>query len=625
VGATPALFALASEVPPNWAFFRIVGRLRPGTAAGELEGLLGGVHGALRARQPDRQSFLILDGKSARAQERLEVVPGNRGDSRLRGPASQALLVLAGMFLLVVVVLAANLANLLAVRALRDRGAAAIRLALGGTRWRIASGWLAESALLGVAGAALGTALAWWLAEGLLASPWLPAWMHGLTFAVDLRVLAIASALALLTALLTGGVAALEQSRAPQLRLREDSRATTSSPAGARWRDTLIGVQVALSVVLLVATGLFVRSAGHLLAIDTGLPLDRVLTLRVDLPPEPPERTVASLERLREELATLPGAVDASFSAHPVLGGISAYVMAQVEGYVPAPGEVMMLNTVAVGPRFLETLGLRVHGPREASTGDGLLGAGRVVVNRELARRYLEGRDPLGRRVAFGMSRGSWDEPREGDLTIAGVVDDRMMSDVREKATPRLYVPFTGPQAAATLYVRAAGDRTTLPVAMERVVRRLAPRVAAGPVATLEQQRDRSLARELLVRDLALGFGAGAAVLAGLGLFGVLSYAVRSRRRELGLRQALGARPMHLVRGVLVDGLRPVSGGLVVGLLIAAFAGRYAESQLFGVSTRDPVVYAAAALAMVLVGLAAALPAARRALRVDPALALRAE
>jgi putative ABC transport system permease protein len=223
------------------------------------------------------------------------------------------------------------------------------------------------------------------------------------------------------------------------------------------------------------------------------------------------------------------------------------------------------------------------------------------------------------------LRRGCGHAPRDGDLTIAGVVDDRMMSDVREKATPRLYVPFTGSQAAATLYLRTGGDPGTLAVAMERVVRRVAPQAAAGPVGTLQEQRDRSLARELLVRDLALGFGAAAAALAGLGLFAALSYAVRSRRRELGLRQALGARPAHLVRGVLVDGLRPVAGGLGLGLLLAAVAGRVAESQLFGVSTRDPVVYAAAALAMVLVGLAAALPAARRALRVDPARALRAE
>jgi putative ABC transport system permease protein len=622
VGSEPALFALAAQAPPNWAFFRLFGRLRDGSSAARLEGLLAGVHAEIRARQPDRRRFLILDGQSAEAAEQIRVVPGRRGESDLRGNASRALLLAGGMLLLVLLVLAANLANLLAVQALRERGEAAIRLALGAPRSWLAATWVARCLLLTTTGGALGTLLAAASAESLLAFAPLPPWIRGLTFAIDLRSAALAALLALATALAIGGLAIWEHSRlAPSSRLREESAATTLSRAALRWRDALISFQVALSVVLLVATGLFVRSVDRLLAIDTGMPLDRVLSVTLDYPTTATAEAAAAFRRLREAVAALPGVESVGLTGNPVLGGVTAFRVGLIEGYAPEQGRPPMLNFVSVTPGLLETLDLPVASGRYLTMGD----EKRVVVNRQFARHYFGGDDPVGRRLYFGMNRGAWSEPNENDVHIVGMVDDRMIGYVQEKPTPRVYLLFDGNESTATLHVRTAGPPASLRTGVERLLRELAPGAALGPLRTLAEQRDRSLGRDILMRDLGVVFGASSALLAALGLFAVLAYAVRGRRRELGLRQALGARPADLERLVFADGLRPLLAGLALGLGIAAVAGRYAESLLFGVSARDPSAYVGATVVMILVGCAAALPAARRAARVEPAAALRSE
>jgi predicted permease len=626
VGPDPAFFALAAEAPPDWAFFRLFGRLRAGSSAARLEGLLAGVQAEIHARQPGRRRFLVLDGETSQATERIHVVAGRRGESKLRGDASQALLLASGMLLLVLLVLSANLANLLAVQALRERGAAAIRLALGAPRALLAATWIVRCLLLTAAGAALGTLLAAATAESLLRFAPLPPWIHGLVFTADARSLTLAALLALATGLAIGALAIWEHSRlAPDLRLREESAATTLSRSALRWRSGLISFQVGLSVVLLVATGLFVRSVDRLLAIDTGMPLDRVLSVGLDYPTAGAEEAAEAFRRLRERAAALPGVAGVGLTGNPVLGGVTAFRLGAIEGHAPDGEQPPMLNFVAVTPGLIETLDLPLASGRYLTPRDEADGGRSAVVNREFARRYYGGEDAVGRRLYFGLDRGAWSEPNEGDVTIVGMVDDRMIGHVREKPTPRVYLLFDGDETTATLHLRTAGPPGALLPAFERLLREAAPGAALGPIRTLAELRDRSLGRDILMRDLGVWFGVSSALLAALGLFAVLAYAVRGRRRELGLRQALGARPADLQRQVLADGFRPILVGLGFGLAVAAVAGRYAESLLFGVSARDPLAYVGAAAAMILVGCGAALPAARRAARIEPAAALRSE
>jgi len=624
VGADPALFGLASQAPENWAFFRMLARLHPGTSAAQLETKLGAAHDAIRERDPNRQSFMIVDGKSSKATERIQVVDGSRGESHLRGDATLPIALVGGLLALVLIVLGANLANLLAVRALSERGSAAIRLALGAPRLVVAGGWLAESLLLTLCGAALGLAVIAGMGDRMLQWAPLPEWASGLSPTLDLRTIAVAFGLAIAVAVVVGSLAAWEQTRVtPQLRLREESTTTTQSRGRARWRNALIASQVALSVVLLVAMGLFVRSATALLDIDTGFPLERVLTFRLDVPESLADEASPKIELLREEIARMPGVVAAGFSTNPVLGGVRGYVIGAVEGYTPKDGEVMMMNTLAASPGFFESLKMKLASGRFFTGQDLGRATKSVIVNREFAKTYWGDTDPVGRRISFNMMRDDWSEPQPDDLIVVGVVDDQMISDVREKPTPRIYPLATGSTAAVTFYVRTPSDPMRLAASVDRLARERIPEAAAGTPRTLEDQRDRSLRRELLTRDLTLVFGALAAALAALGLFAVLSYLVGERRREYGLRQALGAQPNDLLRHVLADGLRPVVWGLAAGLAIATGLVRFAASQLYGVSPRDPVAFVTAVTLMAIVALIACIPAALRASRTDPAQALR--
>lgn len=624
VGADPVLFALASDVPPNWAFFRVFGRLKPGATATSLEASLGGAHRAMRDADPDRTTFMIGgDGKSSEANERIVVAEGSRGESQLRGEAMLPLALVGGLLVIVLLVLGANLANLLAVRALSERGSAAIRLALGAPRHLLLGGWIVESLLLTLSGAAIGLAAVARFGESLLLWTPLPRWARGLEPVVDAKEIAISSGLAVAVAVVVGSLAAWQHRRIePTVHLRESAATTTLSRSGSRWRSVLIASQVALSVVLLVAMGLFARSAALLLEIETGLPLERVATFRVDVPQALAADAADRVERLAREIESIPGVAAAGYSTNAVLGGVRGYRMGSVEGYQPEVGEVMMLNTIPVSEGFFSALEI----PLLSGTylGESTHGERGVIVNRHFATKYFGGNDPVGRRVSFQFQRGDWSEPRPDDMIVVGVVDDRMMSDVREAPVPRIYPKWTG-SSTATFYVRSPDHPLRHGQAIERLARTLLPEAATGPIGTLAEQRDRSLRRELLTRDLTVVFGLVGATLAAFGLFSVVSFVARERKKEYGLRQALGARPDDLVRHVLRDGLRPVVVGLVVGLVIAALLTRFASTQLYGVEALDPLSFAWASVGMLLVAAVACLPAAIRAAGTDPARVLRAE
>jgi len=624
VGAEPAMFALAREAPSRWAFFRLFGRLRPGAGRAALQARLGGTLAAIRARQPGRKEFMVVDGKSSTARERIQIVDGRRGESDLRGEVALPLALVGGLLGLVLLVLSSNLANLLAVRALSGRGAAAIRMALGAPRSAVVGAWFAESLLLTFGGAALGMIGITLGGRNLLRWAPLPPWVHGLTPTVDGRALALAASIALLIGLLVGGLAAWEQAHvAPELRLREEGLSTTLSRGGIRWRNVLIACQVALSVVLLVAMGLFVRSAAALLDIDTGFPLQNILTFPLNLPDTMAARGAAQIEALREEIESLPGVASAGFSGTAVLGGERNYAMAAIEGYEAKNGEVLMLNTVGVSPGFFGALKLSLLSGRLLEATDTRAATAAAVVNRRFAERYFGRADPLGRRISFDYKRQSWRRPQPDDLVVVGIVDDRMISDVREEPTPRLYVLPESPSTSVDFYLRSAGAPMALAPLLERLIRQRIPEAALGTFQTLADQRDRSLRREILTRDLTLLFGALAAALAALGLFAVLSYVIGERRREFGLRQALGATPTNLLYFVLADGLRPVAWGLAIGFGVAISASRLAATQLYGVTPRDSIAFLGAVVVMALVGLGACLFPAVRASRTGPALALQ--
>ncbi len=619
-GRAPEVYLAATGAPAPDSY-RAVGRLAPGTTRAAAEARLRALAEALAAGRPQRQSFIVINGKMSRATERIDVLPGARGDSPLRGDFSRSVLLAGGMLALVLVVLCLNLANVLAARAEQERRQNAVRRALGATRARIAAAWLGESTALCLAGALLGVLLARGAAPAVLAT--LPEVQAGATLALDLdgRVLLLATGLALATALLVGALAARQAARASVSEtLRGGGRANERERV--TWRWTLVGAQVGLSIVLLAVMGLLASSLGRLLRLDTGLPLERVLTLTVDLPAERGARA-GLLERMRAELASLPGVSQVSYAGERVLDGSTSFSVGAIEGYTPRSDEALLLATVPVSPGFFETLGLQLLRGRTYTEAERAASSRAVVVSRSFAERYLDREQPLGRHISFDMRRRDWSQHDDGDLEVVGVVADAPLADVREKPTARVY-PLLGDEAdRAVFYVRAAGETEAIAPAVRQRLQAVIPTAALGPLRTLAAQRDVLLGREHLLRRFSAALGGLAALITAVGLFGVLSLAVRRRARELAVRRALGARGEQIARLVARDAGRAVGAGILLGIAAAVPATHALRGFLYGVEPGDPAILGLSAVALLAVAAAACWIPVRNALRTDPAGVLR--
>ncbi len=624
LGRAAAVYRLAEATPAESMSFQIFGRLAPGVTAERAQEILRAAHAALSASQPARQYMLILDGKPSRATPRLDVVAGARGESDLRGHFARALLLVGAMFAIVLVVLCTNVANLLAARASAERLQAAVRRALGASRARLALGWLAESLLLagmgGIGGLVVMAALVPVLAQRLGAiEP-----VGGLALHFSPPIFLMVAGMVVLVALLVGGLAAIDAARESALaRLRGEGPQATGGRRSLRWRWALVATQVGLSLVLLVGTNLLLRSLGRLLDIDTGLPLTEVLALRADLAGESVERRPQLLAELRRELEALPGVQHVAFTEEPILEGSASYVLASIEGYRPAAGETLLVNSVPVSPGFFEALDLRARRGRVLDAADADRGAHVAVVTQRFAERYFAGRDPVGARLSLAFDR-DWSRADEGDLEIVGVVADRRLVDVREAATERIF-PLADPRAkAVTFYLRSAVPPAALAPQVARRLRQVAPQVAVGDLRSLAEQRDTLLRREHLLSDLAILFAGLATLLSALGLYAVLAYSVTRRAREFGLRLALGARPRDLVGLVATHSLSAVLTGLGAGIAAAVPATRLVRSFLYSVEP-DPLAYGTAVVVLAAAAAVAGLLPARRAARLEPMAALRQE
>ncbi len=634
VGGEPEIYRLANAGQGVDGSYAAIARLAPGPGPGQgllaAETKLRTLNRALAESRPGQQAFLFVDGKMTRATERIDVVPGQSGESDLRGGFSRSLLLAGGMLALVVLILCFNLANLLAARAVHERRQNAVRRALGATGLRLAAAWLGDSLLLCVAGAGLGILLADLGGPSLLAA--LPEVQSGATlaFAIDHRVLLMGLALSVLTAALVGSLAAWEASRSPTAAILRGGAAGRNARQSSRWRWALVGAQCALSIVLLVGMSLLATSLGRLLRLETGLPLERVLAFTVDLQKggtasDGTASDAARLERIREAVAAVPGVDVVSFSTERILAGSSWFTMGAVEGYHPVGSEVMAINTVPVSPGFFETLGLRLLRGRTFTPRETAAGSHAALVNRSFAERYLTGDQPLGRHISFDMQRGDWSAARADDLEVVGVVADAALADVKEQATPRLYTLVDASAEHATFYLRGSRSPADLAADVLPALRRDFAAAAVGPVTTLAEQRDRLLGREHLLRGFSLALGLLGALITAIGLYGVLGLMVSSRGRELAVRLALGARDSAIARLVARQAGGAVALGTVAGLAASVPATTLLRGFLFGVEPGDwHALAAAVGLLLAVAALACWLPV-RRATRTDPAAALRAD
>jgi predicted permease len=553
-------------------------------------------------------------------QKALVLLAGGRGTSGLRDRSKSTLLVLMAMVGLVLLIACANVANLLLARASARRKEFALRLALGASRGRLARGLLVESLILALAGGALGVLVATWTGDLLLGALPVERVSEALSGEPDLRAVLFAFLLALGTGLVFGAAPALKASRpdlAPTLKNEAGTLAARSGSTG--FRRGLVVAQVALSLLLLIGAGLFQRSLQNLGSIDPGFEPDGLLAFSVDpsLNGYDIDRRLEVLRRIRDEIAAEPGVLSVSLAEVALMTDRRSARTVRVEGYESKEGENMNPGNNGVAPGFFSTMGMTLLSGRDIADTDTAESTKVAVVNESFARYFFGEADPLGRR--FGFGRG----PR--DVVIVGVVTDGKASSLREQPLRRVYVPYT--QSAdlgwVTFYLRAVVDPERLSGPIRELVSEVDATLPVRDFKTMQGQIRKSLFVERLVAALSVSFGIAATLLAALGLYGLMSYAVTLRTREIGIRVALGADGRGVLLMVLGEVVALTLLGVAVGLPSGYALGRLVESELYGLSARDPLTIAIATVSLLAAAILAGYVPAARASRVDPNVALR--
>jgi predicted permease len=611
---------------PTSRWLHLMGRLRPDTTvAGAREDLdlifqqmlaeMAASGTSSKWTPTERRNFL---------ERKIELQSGSTGWTNIRKQFKQPILILMTVVGLVLTIACANVANLLLARAVTRQKEIGMRLALGAGRLRLVRQLLTESVLLATIGGALGALFAEWGARLLLI--YLPE--HGaLRFNLnpDTRMLGFTLAISILTGVLFGLAPALCATRLDLVSTLRD-QAGHSSRGRSRFslNKMLVVTQVALSLFLLVGAGLFVRTLRNLKGLDSGFDRENVILFSLD-PDYDAERRADLYQRLLTRLEALPGVRSASLSSHGLLLGDAWYEKITVDGYTPRPDENILCYGQVVAPKFFETMGIpillgRDIGPQDARQigNDVHRNPARVaLINQTMARYFFPNENPIGKR--FTINRP--DEPIE----IVGVVKDAKYETLREEAQRIFYLPFFqgSSKLNTTFEVRTLREPVVLAKTIRRTVEELDPKVPVLRLQTMNNVVDESLRRERFVAQLAGFFSLIAILLAAIGLYGTMSYAVTLRTNELGVRMALGARVPDVIRLVFQESMLLVVIGVVIGLGAALGSTHYISSLLYKLSPTDPTTISLAVLVMLVVAALASYLPARRASRVDPMVALR--
>jgi len=627
---TPGWNALDERL---WRWVRVFARLKPGV----------GREQARVALEPYFKSLLVKDlterafsGASARTRERyadnrLEILDASQGRSGFRRTMATPLWVLMATAAGVLLIACANIANLLIARGAARQREIAVRLALGATRARIVRQLLVESLLLAFAGGVLGLVVAVAAAPAVLAFFVNPDIPQPISTSPDWRILGFTFAIATLTGLIFGLAPAFQSTR-PDVAPTLKDQATSVLGGHGRLRRALVAIQIAMSLLLLIGAALFIRTLDNLLAVDIGFETTRLVSFSMDpsLSGYEPQRTRDFVKTLLSRLGTTPGVEDAGLATMRLLDSNQWMTAMSVQGYQPKPDERMELLVNSVSPGYFRAMGIPVLMGRDFADRDELTAAPipgqpdfRVaIVNERFARQYFPGGNAIGRRIGFGQ-----DPNTPTPIEIVGVVRDSRYTDVRDDAQKQVFFPFLegSRPSAFTVYVRTTQPAETMFNAIRRTVQQIDPALPIHSTRTLERQVEQSLRRERLVATMTAAFGGLATALAVVGLYGVMSYSVARRTREIGVRIAFGATAGQIGRLMIREVLTLAAAGIAAGLPAAWWLGRFVSSQLYGVEPTDPLTIAGAVLILLTVALLAGLIPSTRAARLNPTRALRHE
>jgi predicted permease len=603
-----------------WAY--LFARLKPGVSLEQARAALNSQYQSIinNVEAPLQKGMSEQTMKRFRSKP-VVVKPGTHGQSSIPKDTEMPLRLLLGVTAFVLIIACANVANLLLARSAARSSEMAIRLSIGASRRQLVMQLLTESFLLAALAGGAGILVARWtlhLIESLLPVEAAAT----VQFELEIPALLFTAAVTLGTGLLFGLFPALHSTR-PDLvtALKDQAGQPSGARAAARFRTGLATAQIALSLTLLVAAGLFTRSLVNISRVDLGLKVDNVVTFGLSpvLNGYTPQRSLQLFARLEDEIAAIPGVTGVSSSLVPLLSGSNWGSGVSVQGYKAGPDTDTSARYNAIGPAYFKTLGIPLMSGREFTRSDSLSAPKVAIVNDAFAKKFNLGHDAVGKRMG---SRGP-----ELDTEIVGLVTNAKYSEVKDSVPPLFFRPYPQEEMVGFLsfYVRTALVPEQLLPQLAKVVAGLDPNLPVENLRTMPQQVRENVFLDRMISVLSTAFACLATLLAAVGLYGVLAYTVAQRTREIGLRMALGASPPRVRAMVLRQvGMMTLIGG-IIGIALAAVLGRFAESQLYQLKGADPTVMAAASIALALVALAAGFIPAHRASLVDPMHALRHE
>ena len=624
---------------PEWAWLdpanrrarwvQVFGRLKPGYTVESAKAPIQGLFTQIRAYE---MTLPAAKEWSAYSREqfmkgKLLVAPADLGYSPLRNDFSTALVVLMCMVGLVLLIACANVANLLIARAFARQKEIAVRLSLGSSRGRLVRQLLVESLVLSIAGGALGVGVAFVLTRSLLA--FIPSQDAPLLITPhpDVRILGFTLGLTFLTGIVFGLLPALRASRPDPWTTLKDTMGSIAGAGGSLFlRKGLVTIQVALSFLLLFGAGLFVRSLQNLKTTDTGVALDNLVAFQISpaLSGYTNQRGHVFYTSLIERLRAMPGVTSVGRAAVPILAGDEWDSSMAVEGHTAKDGEDMQAFMNALSPGYFTTMKISMLEGRDFKESDAReigndTSNGVAIVNRKFAQHFFPNQSAVGKHLGWGGGPKS-----KLNIEIIGVVADSLYEGPREGVRRQVFVPAWG-NGSTVFYLRTQSASTATYGQIRNVVREIDPAIPVYGMKTVESQLDETLLTDRLIAMLSAGFGMLATLLASIGLYGVMAFVVARRRKELGIRLALGAQPAFVIWMVMREVLLLLVIGLAVGIPSAMALGSYVATTLYGIQPRDPAIAAWTVVLLTVVSALAGLIPAQRASRIDPILALRTE